>query len=227
MSIVSLLLIGLCLLIARAPLARWFAGEWSPLFQGQELTGIASLVGFTLFVLSVWTAFTLLSEDATSGDPLGIIVGTASLLKLHPQRFPEAFVLVIATIACTLGAYATWSSTIALKATGIRVIGQVGELQATTSRLNDGSTGRGWFPEIFYRDNRGVDHQFTGSSGWPIFRKSEGDPIKVIYPPERPQDGMIDSWFDHYFPPLFFSFMAPAFFLLLFRSGGPIRRERR
>lgn len=179
--------------------------------------GIASatVLGFTAFVLLIWTSVILIAGDPAYGDPLGLLPGAIQRLHLDPARFPILIVLSVVIPSCGLAAWSLSKRAIDMRTHGIRVGGRVTESRWASARLHGGGTAGGMFPMIAYDDASGASHTIRGSLAWPLSRLSDGDVVEVIYFAREPGRGVLNAWYELWPLPLFFAVMLLAFLGLL------------
>lgn len=180
----------------------------------KEFTAAAFVLGFTALFLLGWISVILASGDSAFDDPLRLLPAAIARFRLDPVRFPILFVLSLVIPACGIGTYLTSRSALALRANGIRAVGHVVGSERTTSRLQDGSTARGVFPVITYMDPAGMEHTIRGSLGSPLSRLKAGDAVDVVYHASRPDEAVLNRWYELYLPPLFFGSVSLAFVVL-------------
>lgn len=175
----------------------------------------AGVLGFTLFVLLIWTSVILVAGDPAYGDPLGLLSGAIQRLHLNPARFPILAVLSVVIPGCGLAAWSLSKSAIDMRTHGIRVAGRVTESRWVSARLQGGGTAGGLFPMIAYDDASAASHTIRGSLAWPLSQLRTGDVVEVIYLVRQPEKGVLNAWYELWPPPLFFAAMLLAFLALL------------
>jgi hypothetical protein len=98
---------------------------------------------------------------------------------------------------------------------GIKAVGYVTGTERVYSKSNDGTTGSGVFPMITFKDASGIEHNIHGSTAKPLSRLKTGDKVEVIYLAKSPNRGVVNTWYEFWFPPMFFGFMVSAMLVLL------------
>ena len=99
---------------------------------------------------------------------------------------------------------------------GIKAVGYVTGTERVYAKSNDGTTGSGVFPMITFKDASGTEHNIHGSTAKPLSRLKTGDKVEVIYLANSPNRGVVNTWYEFWFPPMFFGFMVSAMLVLLF-----------
>jgi hypothetical protein len=191
------------------------------LFLWSEFALVGILALLITFILLLWISGILVAPDINMGDPLHILTTSIAHLKLSPSRFPLYFMLPLFIFSCGLGTYVLSSRLYELKTKGIIVTGHVKGSTTESSRLSDGSNISGSFYTIEYYDKAGEMHQIRESTARPYSSLSPGDFIQVIYPPDDPKRGVVNTWVELYPSVLFFAFCMCAFTSLawLFLTG--------
>lgn len=174
------------------------------------------LLGFAILLIMMWMGGILISNDPTLDDPLHLLPIVVAHLHLNPVRYIVLFVLFFAIPACVLGTYWTSQRAIDYLKNGIKAVGFVTGTERVYSKSNDGTTGSGVFPMITFKDASGTEHNIHGSTAKPLSRLKTGDKVEVIYLAKSPNRGVVNTWYEFWFPPMFFGFMAGAMLVLLF-----------
>lgn len=174
------------------------------------------LLGFAIVIIMMWMGGILISHDPKLDDPLHLLPIVVAHLHLNPARYIILFVLFFAIPTCVVGTYWTSQRAINMLANGIKVVGYVTGSERVYSRSNDGTTGSGVFPTITFKDASGMEHNIHGSTAKPLSRLKTGDKVEVIYLANSPDRGVVNTWYEFWFPPVFFGFMAGAMLILLF-----------
>jgi len=180
------------------------------------------VLGFIVFILLIWICCILM--DPSFDDPFHLLSGIISHFRLNPFRFPILFILSVVIPACGLGTYLNSLHALELKSKGIRVIGQVIDLQSDRSHVKNGATAHGIFPMITYDDASGESHTIHRSLAKPLSRLKIGDAVEVIYLPNHTNEGIVNTWDELWLIPFFFGLMTIAFlFALRFVLKGTLQ----
>ncbi len=174
------------------------------------------LLGFAILLIMMWMGGILISDDPKLDDPLHLLPIVVAHLHLNPARYIILFVLFFAIPTCVIGTYWTTQRAIDFLTNGIKVVGYVTGSERVYSKSNDGTTGSGVFPLITFKDASGTEHNIHGSTAKPLTRLKPGDKVEVIYLASNPNRGVVNTWYEFWFPPVFFGFMVGAMLILLF-----------
>jgi len=174
------------------------------------------LLGFAILLIMMWMGGILISDDPKLDDPLHLLPIVVAHLHLNPVRYIVLFVLFFAIPACVIGTYWTSQRAIDMLTNGIKAVGYVTGFERVYSKSNDGTTGSGVFPMITFKDASGTEYYIHGSTAKPLTRLKPGDKVEVIYLANSPNRGVVNTWYEFWFPPLFFGFMSVALLVLLF-----------
>jgi hypothetical protein len=177
----------------------------------KEFTAAAFVLGFTALFLLGWVSAILVSGDSSFYDPLRLLPAAIARFRLDPVRFPVFFVLSLVIPACGIGTFATSRGARDLRANGIRAGGHVVGFERVTSQLQDRSTARGVHPLVTYVDTAGTEHTIRGSLASPLSRLKAGDAVEVVYHASRPDEAVLNRWYELYPVPIFFGAMFLAF----------------
>ncbi|MCX6236766.1 MAG: DUF3592 domain-containing protein [Bacteroidia bacterium] len=173
------------------------------------------LLGFAVVLIMMWMGGILISDDPKLDDPFHLLPIVVAHLHLNPVRYIVLFVLFFAIPACVAGTYWTSQRAIDMLTNGIKTVGYVTGTERVYSKSNDGTTGSGVFPMITFKDASGIDHNIHGSTAKPLSRLKTGDKVEVIYLANSPNRGVVNTWYEFWFPPMFFGFMVSAMLVLL------------
>ncbi len=174
------------------------------------------LLVFAILLIMMWMGGILISDDPKLDDPLHLLPIVVAHLHLNPARYIILFVLFFAIPTCVIGTYWTTQRAIDFLTNGIKVVGYVTGSERVYSKSNDGTTGSGVFPLITFKDASGTEHNIHGSTAKPLTRLKPGDKVEVIYLASNPNRGVVNTWYEFWFPPVFFGFMVGAMLILLF-----------
>ena len=174
------------------------------------------ILGFAILLVMMWMGGILISDDPKLDDPLHLLPIVVAHLHLNPARYIILFVLFFAIPTCVIGTYWTTQRAIDFLTNGIKVVGYVTGSERVYSKSNDGTTGSGVFPLITFKDASGTEHNIHGSTAKPLTRLKPGDKVEVIYLASNPNRGVVNTWYEFWFPPVFFGFMVGAMLILLF-----------
>jgi hypothetical protein len=177
------------------------------------LVGI--VLGFIAFILLVWISCIMVSGEEKYNDPFNFLPYLISHFHLNPFRFPILFLLSIVIPSCGIGSFVFTKQAINMRTNGIKVIGQVTDLESSSSRLGSGGVGRGVHPMVTFKDRSGGSHTIQRAATTVVSRLKSGDNVEVIYLPEFPDQGVVNTWDELWLIPLFFGLMTFAFLFLL------------
>ena len=173
------------------------------------------LLGFAILLVMMWMGGILISDDPKLDDPFHLLPIVVAHLHLNPVRYIVLFVLFFAIPTCVIGTYWTSQRAIDYLKNGIKAVGYVTGYERIYSRSNDGTTGSGVFPTITFKDVSGTEHYIHGSTAKTLSRLKTGDKVEVIYLANSPNRGVVNTWYEFWFPPMFFGFMLSAMLVLL------------
>jgi len=173
------------------------------------------LLGFAVVIILMWMGGILISNDSTLDDPFHLLPAVIAHFHLNPVRFPILFILSFAIPVCVFGTYWTSHRAIDMLTNGIKTVGYVTGSERVYSRSNDGTMGSGVFPKITFVDTSGKWHDIHGSSAKPLSRLKTGDKVEVIYLAKNPNQGVVNTWYEFWIPPIFFGFVMVAMLVLL------------
>jgi hypothetical protein len=173
------------------------------------------LLGFAIILVMMWMGGILIPDDPKLDDPLHLLPIVVAHLHLNPVRYIVLFVLFFAIPACVIGTYWTSQRAIDCLKNGIKAVGYVTGTERVYARSNDGTTGSGVFPMITFKDASGTEHNVHGSTAKPLSRLKTGDKVEVIYLANNPNRGVVNTWYEFWFPPMFFGFVVGAMLVLL------------
>lgn len=186
------------------------------LLRGEFPLGPAGFfLGFAVALILMWIGGILISDDPTLDDPLHLLPNVIAHFHLNPVRFPVLFILFFAIPTCVVGTYWTYKTTTDLRSNGIKAVGHVSGIQRVYAKNNDGTTGSGMFPMVYFEDASGTSHTIRRSLAKPLSRLKEGDKVEVIYLAKKPDQGRVNTWDEFWPAPIFFGFCSIAFLVLL------------
>jgi hypothetical protein len=141
------------------------------------------------------------------------MAGSANPVNL----FFTCIALLIGLICTTIGAATGWSSWSSLS-TARRTEGTVVELETVKPLQGVGRKGQirsknpTFAPVVEYHVD-GQTYRIRGhfSSNFP---PKQGETVSVVYPPDRPSEGMIDSFWEQWLGPLLFGGLGLIFTLV-------------
>jgi hypothetical protein len=177
----------------------------------RELTLAWWILGFIAFILLIWISALLMAPEGGLDDPFHFLSRMIADLKLSPTRFPLYFMLPIVIFCTGLAAWVTMKDAIELRTAGIKVQGYVTGTEVSSTTLSDHTTAKGEFAVIRYTDAHGAGHTIDRALAKPLSRLKTGDVVEVIYPPKRPDLGVVNTWDEFFVAPLVFTFFFLAF----------------
>ena len=138
------------------------------------------------------------------------------------MRYGIYILILVVICACGSGVYISYKNLRDLPDNGIRVMGTVTGNDPESLPSIDGRIANGHYPIISYTDLAGVHHAIKRAFVSPISRLKQGDAVEVIYPKDKPEEGIVNSWDERCLTiymtmMLFFGFMFISFLFLEWR----------
>jgi hypothetical protein len=168
-----------------------------------------------LFILLVWIAVILISNDPTLGDPFNILNTVIKDFQINPFRFPFIFLMSLVIPSCLLGTYLVSKDAVDFRTNGLKVTGVVIGSELQSPRMNDGSRGSGVFPMITYKDPTGTQHTIRRSLAKPLSQLRIGDRVEIIFLSRHPGRGIVNTWDELYFAPIIWGIFLLGFLACL------------
>lgn len=171
--------------------------------------------GFMLLIILIWVSCILNSGESNLSDPFHLLPHLISKLNLNPIKFPIYFILAIVIPACSISTFVLTRDGLALRSTGIKVLGHIDGTTTESSRLNDNSIVRGTFPMVVFNDEKGISHTCRRSLVYYLSSLKIGDEVEVIYPVGNPKKAIVNTWDEIFLPALFFGIVSILFLIML------------
>lgn len=176
---------------------------------------------FFLFALLIWISWILIDGTGNFDDPLGLLPKLIANLHLNPVRFPILFILSLALPGCIISSYVLTKQGIDLHAHGIKAVGHVLEDDAdfAAPEFLNKSNGKSESGRVYvtFEDSKGQTFTILRSLRRPLCRLQTGEAVQVIYPVNRPDAAVVDTWDEIFFPATFFGFFVVMMLIVLWQ----------
>jgi hypothetical protein len=192
------------------------------LLMWREFYIIGFLLGFTALIVLFWICGFLVAPDSGFDDPLHILSSSIGYYHTSPWRLPVFFILFCTISFTGIGAHITFKNALELTNKGIKVPGLVIGAQWTKLRTQNGSVyAPAEFPAISYMDLSGKKYTIQSSKTTKLFSLKKGIRVEVIYPPNHPNLGVVNTWDEIYLTSFVFAifFIAFSSCLILLLAG--------
>lgn len=174
---------------------------------------------FFLFTLLIWISWILIDGTGNFNDPLGLLPKLIAHFHINPVRFPILFILSLALPCCIISSYVLTKEGIDLQAHGIRAVGHVDEDDHTFAGLEylNKSKGKSDSGRVYvtFEDSKGETVTILRSLRRPLCRLAAGEAVEVIYPANRPNAAVVDTWDEIFLAPTVWGFFVVMFLIVL------------
>lgn len=174
---------------------------------------------FFIFTLLIWISWILIDGTGNFNDPLGLLPKLIAHFHLNPARFPIFFILSLALPCCVISSYVLTKQGLDLHAHGIKAVGHVladddnfAGLEYLNKKNGKSDSGRVY---VTFEGSKGETVTILRSLRRPLCRLQAGEAVQVIYPANRSQAAVVDTWDEIFFAPTVWGFFVVMFLIVL------------